>query len=169
MVTSRSGIESCTRVVTFYSYPVFQIRPAREVGHTSNHNGDKKKTFEILDLCDHFLVPAGHPRRQRLLPSSLWAEPAPTPESTPITGHSPSAICDRTPAPTILWAPQAPAPSHPAILGHKYNDPQPLDLTFPLSPIPVTSPNLNPFMNEIYSYSQMYDPDDTLLAITKTY
>ena len=64
---------------------------------------------------------------------------------------------------TMMWAPQVPAPTQTVILGHSNHHSQPLNLSFTLLPIPLFSPNLNPYMNEIYTYSQMYDPDDTLL------
>ena len=98
--------------------------------------------------------------------SSLWAAPAPIPDSITISDHTTNSTTTHSvpiPSQTIAWAPQVPTPSHPELLGHNHHMSQPLNLSIPLSPIPVTSPNTNPYMNEIYTYSQMYELDDTLL------
>ena len=75
------------------------------------------------------------------------------------------------PTHTMIWPPQVPAPSSPTILGHvnpHQNKDQPIHqhihFNTPHSPIAIgPSPNHNLYMNETYSYSQMYNMDDTLL------
>ena len=120
--------------------------------------------------------------------SSLWAASAPMPDSTPeltptkFINHQNSGSKEvATPAPqqTDLWPNQVFAPANPAMLGHRNTKHPPIETPSPihfppsLSPIKQhnTSPNTNSYMNEIYSFTQLHDPDNTLLlpiTITNT-
>ena len=93
----------------------------------------------------HFWFREEHPAPT---PSSLWAAPALIPESTFISDNTTNTTTtdpSPTSSQTITWAPQVPTPSHPELLGHNHHMSQPLNLSIPLSPIPVISPNTNPY------------------------
>ena len=106
----------------------------------------------------------------------LWTAPAPlvTPSPTISTDHhkyDDLHTPTKTHSNTLIWPIQVPAPSSPTILGHsnphRHPDQNSIRHTYfntPLSPIPTgPSPNYNPYMNEIYTISQMYDMNETLL------
>ena len=115
--------------------------------------------------------------------SSLWAASAPMPDSTPeltpiknINLHENGDKELATPAPqqTVSWPDLVYAPADPAILGHSNTKhltypPTPIHFTSPLSPIKQhTSLNTNTYMNEIYSFTQLHDLDDTILLLPIT-
>ena len=116
--------------------------------------------------------------------SSLWAASAYIPGDTPEHEDDQCSMTMTTqqhnsevPPITITWPDQTPAPSSPALLGHfrhpnqQYTQDtthsphhQSIQFHTPLSPIargPSTNPNIH--MNEIYSFHQMYNIDDTIL------
>ena len=110
--------------------------------------------------------------------SSLWAAPAPLPETTPewisssnVNSYVKSTEASAKPATqtTMTWPNQPIAPANPVIIGHsnhtiEYNPPTLIHFDTPLSPITPHFPhNPNPFMNEIYSFTQQHDLDNTLL------
>ena len=102
--------------------------------------------------------------------SELWAAPAPYPSPSPTTTlshqlHNDINTTSTTHSHTMIW------PSSPTILGHT-NPPQHtgqyttqhIHFNTPLSPIAIgPSPNHNQYMNEIFTFSQMYDLNETLL------
>ena len=110
--------------------------------------------------------------------SSVWAAPAPSPDLTPewttptkANSHDRPTAENAEPAlqVTLTWPNQAIAPADPMIIGHsnrKYvtHSPTPIQFITPISPIkPHSPPNTNPHMNEIYSFTQLHDIDNTLL------
>ena len=112
--------------------------------------------------------------------SSVWAAPAPLPELTPEwttptkanTGSHDRRTAENVESAlqvTLTWPNQAIALADPMIIGHsnrKYvtHSPTPIQFMTPISPItPLSPPNTNPYMNEIYSFTQLHDIDNTLL------
>ena len=120
---------------------------------------------------------------------SLWAAPAPFPESSRTSmdsrrGTAPASLLEpqiddsdttKTPTSTMIWPPQVPTPSSPTLLGY-INTTHTTDQTntrhdihFPLhlSPVKIDPyPNHNQYMNEHFSFNQMYELNDTLLLPT---
>lgn len=137
------------------------------------------KTTTISPMTSKWAAPAPRPdSTQEPTTSVQWAAPAPSPEPSPTTSrlHHPHNLDDintttTTHSNTLIWPPQIPAPSSPTILGHiihpQYKDQPPnqqIHFNTPLSPIAIgPSPNHNLYMNETYTYTQMYNMDDTLL------
>ena len=134
------------------------------------------KATTISTVTSQWALPAPFPdSTQEPTMSVQWAAPAPSPELSSTTSryqhhhnHDDTHSTTTTHSNTLIWPPQIPAPSSPTILGH-INPPLSKDqpsthFNIPLSPIAIgPSPNHNLYMNETYSYTQMYNMDDTLL------
>ena len=113
--------------------------------------------------------------------SDMWAASAPMPDLTPDSNpqFETDAHADgeesgkQATQQTMTWATQLFAPATPAILGHSnsktaIHTTTPIHFSTPLSPIiPHTSPNPNTHMNEIYSFTQLNNLDDTILLPLK--
>ena len=111
--------------------------------------------------------------------SSLWAASAPQPEPTPewisfpnANSHDRSTDASTKPVvqTTLTWPNQRIAPADPMILGHSNHKieqypPTPIHFGTLLSPIPPHHPNISkPYMNEIYSFTQIHNNiDNTIL------
>ena len=116
--------------------------------------------------------------------SSIWAASAYIPGDTPEHDDDQCNMAmttqqhnSETSPITIIWPDQTPAPSSPALLGHFTHTNQQyiqdtahpphhqlIQFPTPLSPIthgPSSNPHIH--MNEIYSFHQMYNIDDTIL------
>ena len=105
--------------------------------------------------------------------TSIWAAPAPCPDSdddenVPTLNPTPKSSYDHNDKEyeTQSWATQAPAPASPTLLGHYKCQHQPTDISFPQPPSPIpthSNPNSHPHMIETYSFTQMYDPHQSIL------
>jgi len=114
--------------------------------------------------------------------SSMWAAPAPIPDSTSEQFSIPensdhhdsgNTGCALTaPLQTASWPNHVSAPAKPAILGHSNTTHTThsthhttyIHFSSTISPIKRHTPShSNPYMNEIYSFTQLHDLDDTIL------
>jgi len=118
------------------------------------------------------------PAAQDSSTSSVWAAPAPMPELTPsqislsTNGSRESGKSENISTAhrqTASWQSQVPAPATPMIIGHsnttdKRHTPTPMHFPPSLSPITSrTPPNPRTKLNEIYSFTQLHNLEDTIL------
>ena len=112
--------------------------------------------------------------------TSIWAAPAPMPDTTPsqisldTNDHHIQCPADDVSTAyrqteTETWANQAIAPAIPMIIGHHsstnpLHTPSPIHFPISISPIKTqTSSTRHTHMNEIYSFTQQYNLDNTIL------